>query len=285
MSDISKISSGGVVHNVMDETAREDNLILFQQQNLLYKGRDLTKVFATEIAKFTDEWAWIKNRIANANYEGIYIGDYIPVTVNNEVMQAQVAGIDCYYKTTDQSVPHHIDFISRDCFSQTVKWNETNDNNGNETSPYPYMVSNLYKFLNETLYGYLPDKLKNQIANKRSLLEQRYSASGKLTDSTSWGWQDMGKLWVPHEFEVFGSIVWGTKGWSEGQAMQYPIFANSYLNRIKGAGNGGGRCGWWLASVRSGYSTLACYVGNGGYADYWTASSEFRVPLCFRITA
>lgn len=285
MSEISKISSGGVVHEVMDETAREDNLILFQQQNLLYKGRDLTKIFAAEIAKFTDEWAWIKNRIANANYEGIYIGDYIPVTVNGEVMEAQVAGIDCYYKTTDQSVPHHIDFISRDCFSQTVKWNETNDNNGNATSPYPYMVSNLYKFLNETLYGYLPDKLKNQIANKRSLLEQRYSASGKLTDSTSWGWQDMGKLWVPHEFEVFGSIVWGTKGWSEGQAMQYPIFANSYLNRIKGAGNGGGRCPWWLASVGSGNSTSACHVNGYGGAGSWSASTEFRVPLCFRITA
>lgn len=285
MSDISKISSGGVVHNVMDETAREDNLILFQQQNLLYKGRDLTKVFATEIANFTDEWAWIRNRIKNANYKGIYNGDYIPVTVNGEVMEPQVAGIDCYHKTTDQSVPHHIDFISRDCFSQTVKWNETNDNNGNETSPYPYMVSNLYKFLNETLYGYLPDKLKNQIANKRSLLEQRYSASGKLTDSTSWGWQDMGKLWVPHEFEVFGSIVWGTKGWSEGQAMQYPIFANSYLNRIKGAGNGGGRCHWWLASVRSGISTYACGVACSGLAHCWYASGEIRVPLCFRITA
>lgn len=285
MSDISKISSGGVVHNVMDETAREDNLILFQQQNLLYKGRDLTKVFAEEIAKFTDEWAWIRNRIKNANYEGIYNGDYIPVTVNGEVMEPQVAGIDCYYKTTDQSAPHHIDFISRDCFSQTVKWNETNDNNGDATSPYPYMVSNLYKFLNETLYGYLPDKLKSQIANKRSLLEQRYSSSGKLSDSTSWGWQDMGKLWVPHEFEVFGSIVWGTKGWSEGQAMQYPIFANSYLNRIKGAGNGGSRCHWWLASVRSGDSTNACSVYGGGYAGSWGASNELRVPLCFRITA
>lgn len=58
------------------------------------------------------------------------------------------------------------------------------------------------------LYGYLPDKVKNQIAHKRMLLEQRYSSAGALTDSTSWGWQDLGALWVPLEYEVFGAIVW-----------------------------------------------------------------------------
>ena len=31
MSDIKKISSGGVVYDVKDETARGDNLTLFQQ--------------------------------------------------------------------------------------------------------------------------------------------------------------------------------------------------------------------------------------------------------------
>lgn len=67
--------------------------------------------------------------------------------------------------------------------------------------------------------------------------------------------------------------------------MQYPIFANSYLNRIKGAGHGGSRCDWWLASVRSGISTNACGVSNYGYADNWNASYAYRVPLCFRITA
>lgn len=284
-SEISKIETGGVERPIKDETARNDNLLLFQQVNGLYKGRDLTTVFADEIAKFTDAWAWIKNRIQNANYTGIYVGDYIPITVNNEIVEMQVAGIDCYYRTTDQNLGHHIDFISRDCFSETVQWNTTNNNNGNAESAYPYMVSNLHTWLNETVYGYLPQEVKDQIVTKRSLMEQRYSASGTLTDSTTWGWQDIGKLWVPHEYEVFGAVVWGTQGWSEGQAMQYPIFANSYLNRIKGAGNGGSRCDWWLASVRSGTSTYACSVGGNGAAAYWGASDVLRVPLCFRIVA
>lgn len=67
--------------------------------------------------------------------------------------------------------------------------------------------------------------------------------------------------------------------------MQYPIFANSYLNRIKGAGHGGSRCSWWLASVGSGDSTNACLVSGLGYASDWGASDASRVPLCFRITA
>lgn len=242
-------------------------------------------VFASEIAKYSDEWAWIRARIKAANYEGIYVGDYIPVTMNKEVVNMQVAGIDTYYNTTDQPVGHHIDFISKDCFTETIQWNTTNNNNGDSTSPYPYMVSNLKKWLDETLYGYLPDKVKNQIAHKRMLLEQRYSSAGALTDSTSWGWQDLGALWVPLEYEVFGAIVWGTPGWSEGQAVQYPIFANTYLSRIKGAGNGGSRCHWWLASVRSGDSTNACDVSGYGYASYWNASYSVRVPVCFRITA
>lgn len=284
MADISKISSGGVVYNVKDKPARDDNLILFQQANGLYKGRDLTIVFAAEIAKFTDAWAWIKNRIQNANYTGIYVGDYIPITVKNETVEMQVAGIDVYYRTTDNSLGHHIDFISRDCFSETVQWNTENNNNGNAESAYPYVVSNLHTWL-ETLYDSLPQAVKDQIVTKRTLMEQRYSASGTLTDSTTWGWQDIGKLWVPHEYEVFGSCVWGTKGWSQGQALQYPIFANSFLNRIKCAGKGGGRCGWWLASVGSGTSAGACYVSYYGYAASWSTSGLYRVPVCFRITA
>lgn len=285
MSDtISKISSGGIVYPLEDETARKETASLFEDNDALYEGRDLTKVFAVEISKFTDAWAWIKDRIANANYTGIHVGDYIPMTVKGETHEMQIAGIDTYYRTTDQDLGHHIDFISRDCYSQTVQWNTTNNNNGNATSACPYLVSNLKTFL-DTLYESLPDAVKRVITNKRFLLEQRYSASGALTDSTSWSWEDMGKLWVPTEFEVFDAVVWGTKGYSAMQAVQYPIFRNSWKNRIKGAGPKGSRCSWWSASVRSGTSTNACGVHYDGAADDWNASNALRVPLCFRIKA
>ena len=285
MSTITEIEVGGVPRKIEDAQARDDVRLLLQQTNGLYKGRNLAEIFNGEISRYSDPWEWIHDRIDMGFYDGIYVCDFIPHTVKNERVESQIACLDGYTRTTDQNLGHHIDFISRDCFSETVQWNTTNNNNGNAESPYPYMVSNLHKWLEETLYGYLPENVKKHIVTKRSLMEQRYSASGALTDSTSWGWQDIGKLWVPHEYEVFGAVVWGTQGWSEGQAMQYPIFANSYLNRIKGAGHGGSRCAWWLASVRSGDSTDACLVDSYGNASYWGASNALRVPLCFRITA
>lgn len=284
MSTIKEIEVGGVLRQIEDSQARDDVKLLLQQTNGLYKGRDLTTVFADEIAGYTDAWAWIHARITAGNYSGIYVGDYIPITVKNETVQMQVAGIDVYTNTTDQGLGHHIDFISRDCFSETVQWNTTNNNNGNATDGSPYMVSNLHTWL-ATLSSHLPQAVKNHIVTKRSLMEIRYSASGALTDSTSWEWKDMGLLWVPHEYEVFGSVVWATKGYGQGQAMQYPIFANSWLNRIKGAGHGGSRCAWWLASVGSGHSADACGVPSDGAATNWYASDASRVPVCFRIKA
>lgn len=38
------------------------------------------------------------------------------------------------------------------------------------------------------------------------------------------------------------------------------------------------------ASVRSGASTFACGVHCYGYVDYWDASTEFHVPVCFLIS-
>lgn len=265
--------------------AVDDALELIMQDNdRIYPGRDLTSVFALEIAKYSDAWAWIKARIKAHNFTGIHVADYIPITMNGQTVKMQVAGIDTYYRTTDQQLSHHIDFISKDCFNQVTKWNTTNTNNGTAAENAPYMVSNLHTFLTTTLYGYLPAAVKAVISNKRMLMEYRYSASGALSDSTSWGWKDLGPLWVPTEYEVFGSCIWGTKGWSQGQALQYPIFANSYLHRIKGAGNGGGRCGWWLASVSGSSSTRCVNVNNGGRSGDWDyACSELCVPVCFRI--
>jgi len=265
--------------------AVDDALELIMQDNdRIYPGRDLTSVFALEIAQYSDAWAWIKARIKAHNFTGIHVADYIPITMNGQTVKMQVAGIDTYYRTTDQQLSHHIDFISKDCFNQPVKWNTTNTNNGTSAENSPYMVSNLHTFLTTTLYGYLPTEVKAVISNKRMLMEYRYSASGALSDSTSWDWKDLGPLWVPTEYEVFDSCIWGTKGWSQGQAIQYPIFANSYLHRIKGQGNGGGRCRWWLASVTGGSSTSCVYVTSSGHSDHWgNASGELCVPVCFRI--
>lgn len=240
----------------------------------------MTKIFASEIANFPSPWHWIQDRINNRNYEGLNDGDFIPMTVDGETLDLQI-NINTYKRTTDQELDDHIDFISRDCYSQTVQWNTTNNNNGTAAQPFPYMASNVKQFLDQ-LYEKLPASVKQFIVSKRTVLEKRYSESDTLTDSTNWTWANLGKLWLLSEYEVFGSIVWGTKGFSVGQTVQYPIFANSWKNRIKGAGPNGTRCGWWLLTVVGASATSVCNVHGSGDSNNWSASDALRVPLCFR---
>lgn len=250
----------------------------------VYEGADLTAIHAEEIKEHANPWAWIKSRINNRKFEGIYVGDYIPITVNDEKVKMQVAGIDTYYRATDQQLGHHIDFISKDCVKQTVKWSASGNNNGNDTNAHPYMASDLRTYLNGTLLGYIPAEVKAVIKNKRDLLERRYDDTGvKLEDGTATNWYDIGALWVPSEYEVFGSSTRGSKKFSTGLGVQYPIFARGTRDRVKGLGDGGRRCNWWLSTVASESSTNCVRVEDRGQVNTWGASSLLNVPVCFRI--
>lgn len=268
----------------------EENIGLHGKfQNGVYDGRDLTEVFAEEIENYSDVWAWIKARTTAVNFSGLMIGDYIPLNANGNTVIAEIAGIDTYFDAYNGAVGHHIDFISRDCYpftsGQAPIW-ASGSNNGNSEESCPYMVSNIKSWLNTTLYGYLPAALKNVISDKMNYLETRYSSSGALTDSTGKSWKNMGKLWIPTEYEVYGTCVYGTRIHSEGFNVWYPIFQDGLRHRIKHNGNGGSRCCWWLASADSGYSYSACYVSNYGNAYYDYVDNPYcGVPLCFRISA
>ena len=251
----------------------------------IYNGVNLEVKHAAEIAGYSDVWAWIKARITAVDYSGLHVGDYIPFTMNGHNIKAQIAGIDTYREYGDVPVGHHIDFVSKDCYPVNVLWNTTNVNNGSAANAAPWMVSNIKSVLNTTWYGYLPAALQAQIIEKRLLIETRYSSGSTLTDSTSWAWNDVGKLWVPSEFEVYGGIIWGTKGYSQNGSVQYPVFAGNSEKRVKNQGDGGDRCHWWLLSVHGGNSTYCCrVVGDGGHADYTYAShAALCAPVCFRI--
>lgn len=305
---------------IKDEYLTE-NEIQRQIFNRIYDGRDLTKIFANEIAKYSDEWAWIKARISAANYEGLYVGDYIPVTMNagtvggasiaQQTFQCQIAGIDTYTGCGDTEIGHHIDFISREVIDSTVTWNPENNNNGTSVQANPWLASQAYAYLNGvnnyTTSAYnnvahggnysaggilqlLPTKLTNLIVTKRNLLDSRYDSTKLLTYSTTWVWGDMGKLWLPNEIEVYGTQIRSNLGYAQGYwnpeaniAVAYPIYLGSGRNRIKRVSSGG-RSNWWLSSAGSSHSTSVCYVGSGGGAGSNSATyASVRCPLCFRI--
>ena len=140
---------------------------------------------------------------------------------------------------------------------------------------HPYLNSNLHKWeLNEYL-GRLPSALQGYLLNHRSLVEKRYSSS-TLNDSTDWGWADLGKIWSPSEMEVYGCLVWGTKGYSQGMDSQFPLFRET-KNRIMG-----GRVYWWLRSASGGSSSYVCLVYSSGNASYYSAAhTGLRPRPCF----
>ena len=174
-------------------------------------------------------------------------------------------------------------------------------------SEYPWLASDLYlyanslkghvaggtsktspvklvDYTNDGIWSKLPEALKAVIVTKRALLPQRYSASGVLSNNNSWGWQDMGKLWIPSEVEVYGCSVWANNALDKGGFVQYPIF-NCNMRRVKGLGDGGGRNAWWLISATAGNTGSFCYVSGYGNANYNIASTTWvGLPVCFRIS-
>lgn len=273
----------------------------------IYEGTDLTEAFTDEIAEFSDVWAWIKARIQTANFSGIHVGDFIPFTAGSYKIVAEVAGIDTYYNYGDTPVGHHIDFISRDCWPDVHVLNKVNYNNGTSVSPSPWLASDLYAYLNSVaisvpntatanpalvavdyrssgVYDKLPAALQAVIVNKLLILPSRYTAGSLLTNDNSWAWQNVGKLWIPSEVEVYGTEHWGSNnGFSGGGFQQYPIFSTN-MKHIKGAGDGGSRSNWWLISASGGNSTNFSFVYYIGSASYISASAPgIRAPVCFRI--
>ena len=300
----------------------ESNPILGIDFDRYYEGQDLTVKWAAEIAASPyngDPWAWIRARIRAGNFLGIHTKDYIPFkTANNVSLKAEIAGINTYTNYGDTAVGKHIDFICRELWPTLHVINKVNYNNGVPAftpeggteiaaQEYPWLACDLYHYINslsgyvpneaklnpamvavdyteDGIYFQLPDTLKAVIVEKRMLLPKRYSASGLLNDDNGWGWTNIGKLWLPTEWEVYGGPVWGTKdGYGlGGSAVQYPIFAHN-MNRLKY--RSGSRAAWWLLSTSSGNSTTWCYVNYYGNASYNSASyANIAAPVCFRIS-
>ena len=291
LADIGAAAASDVGNlSVLTTTDKSSCVGAINEVNSNYEGVDLTVKFANEISSYSNEWEWIQARLNGHNVRDLHVGDYIPINIAAkgdiaaETHKAEIAGINTYYNTGDggHKVGYHIDWITRDCYSGTVQFNTSDNNNGNASNNNPFLASNLKSWLDGTLYGLLDAKLKAVIKAKRILAPYRYQSGATLTDDNSWGWQDFDKLWVPLETEIFDNLVWSTKGFGNGQAVQYPIFANSYEHRMKGIGSGGTRATWWTASAHSGTSTHVVLVSRNGNSDDYSASSAPCVPVCFR---
>ena len=295
MANAKTLVVGGQPLNVIDDTARSNaqlalNNAEYNRQSLIgkYGGQNIATILAGEIGSGSVYDA-LHKRAAAGNFAGLRVGDYIDVplvSASNVAAQQSarflLAHFDPYYCCGDNSKGHHIAFVASApvAVAKTVPgvandsflmWNTTNTNQGTADVKNPYLNSNL-KAWEKLFEACLPEGLTKYLLDQRVLLEERYSASGALTDSNSWSWQDIGKVWSLSEMEVYGCPVWGTKGYSVGFDCQFDLFRDT-AHRINGT-----RCGWWLRSVVGGSSSDVCYVGNNGIAYCASATNVWVRP-------
>lgn len=199
-------------------------------------------------------WQDIADKIKK-HTDGLKVGD----TVTCELTD----GTQTVFVVTDVK-NEYVRFESKDFIgSESVSWNEDDTNRGG------YPDSEIRKYMDSTIWNLLPEELQAVISDVDREWKDKDGNCGTYTT----------KLFLPAASEVFDKDnCYGDKGLYE-QLEYY----KSGRNRIR-VDEDGDTCSWWLASVRSGYSTNACGVGGYGYANLWYASCEHRVPVCFLIS-
>ena len=306
-----RMINDGIVDLGSAWSSHKTNEIL-EMANRLYEGKDLEAHFAGEIESFDGNvWAWVQARIRAGDFQGINVGDFIRFVAGGHTVVAEIAGINTYRRGGLPEIGNHVDFISRDCWHETVKWNLANFNNGIATMTCPYLTSNVHAFINSLqmdvpndtvadpativvdyrgggILSRLPAELKDAIVPKATVIEHRYMRGVLLEDSNSWDRHEIGPLWLPSEIEIFGSARWGTvtsgnQGRSQACSVQYPLFALNLTRSIKGDGRGRPRTYWWLRTVYGGLPRRAAIVGHDGRATNNNTTMNLFVPVCFRI--
>ena len=295
MAQAKILTVGGTPYEMIDETARSNaqtalNNAEYNRQGQIgkYGGQSIAAILAGEIGS-GNVYDALHKRIAAANFAGLRMGDYLDVPLvsasgvaGQQSVRFIIAHIDPYLWCDDRGKGHHIAFVASApiavsssyagvASSSYLPWNATNTNQGTADVKNPYLCSQLKGW--ETAFeACLPEGLTKYLLTQRVLLEERYSASGALTDSNNWSWQDIGKVWSLSEMEVYGCPVWGTPGWSVGFDCQFDIFKDT-AHRINGT-----RCHWWLRSVMGGSSSDVCCVSTTGHATCNSATYTWVRP-------
>ena len=262
----------------------------YNRQSLIgkYAGRDLASILSGEMGTGTVYDA-LHKRVANNNFAGLRVNDYIDVPLvsasavtSEQSKRFRIAHFDPYYQCGDAAKGHHIAFVADTPVavsssysgvknSSSLPWNATNTNQGTADDNHPYTCSQLKGW--ETAFAAcLPEGLTKYLLTQRVMLETRYSSSGALTDSNSWSWADIGKVWSLSETEVYGQCVWGTKGYSVGFDCQFDIFKDT-AHRLNGSS-----LHWWLRSAQSGSSSGVCFVHHYGNATCTGATDVWVRP-------
>ena len=255
-----------------------------------------TEVAATEAAhegEYQSATA-IKFKISGTDYYAA-IGDCTAGYQKsmNAAVKLEVAAINPYLKHGDTELnTQHVLLCSRDCLPPTLQYRCNNSVWFDTTQVNPWRGSALWETLNNPDSGII--KLLEATAvgpyvfkgpNNKGMRAMLPTMAAGAGSPTSWAWTDRGRLFLPTEREVYGANAWANAGGYEAGNLynKWPIFDGSARHVIKGSGDGGGRCSWWLESA-AGAANFALVNFNGNALSYGAASTDIRAPLCFLFT-
>lgn len=305
MADVSTVQIGTQKRDIKDVVSRAaDNTVQAQQEydrQVLagtYEGRDLSVVFADEIAEFSSVWAWWQDRENKGDYSGIRIRDYIPVSLSeNSMVPSQsndliLAEIHPFLHTGDtETTRNHSIWYPRKAWlaqgsyapsgTNNIQWNTTNNNNGTSSEKRPYLASHLRDWEKNYLVKALPTELQSILYNVRYIYEERYSSSGSQTTDTGWSWGDTNGFISPSQVMVYANQPFTdqqTGGYGQGVGHQLLLFKQYGIDAFIN----GDHVARWLCSVPSGHSTFAAIVHSNGYASRGATSDTLaRACTCF----
>ena len=218
-----------------------------------------------------ESWASISDVIKDGKFAQVAsIGDTKTFKINNKTYTAEVVAINDGTGSAAQWYPANtVDFICKELYETTYRYNATNTNTGGFPS------SEIKATLNNTIYPLLPSDLKNVIIDKsHSYQSGSYSSStwnsSMITLAT--------KLWLPTVYEISGSTQTYAPGETSSNNKAYTL-----ASKIKNLNGASSATYWWLGSPSSYNSTYFWCVYTGGSLATGVAVDKFGVPVCFRI--
>ena len=262
-----------------------------------YSDAALTTEVDTTDAAYEGEYqsaTAIKFKISGTDYYAA-IGDCTAGFTKsmNANVKLEVAAINPYLRHGDTELTaQHILLCSRDCLPPTLQYRCNNSVWYDTTQVNPWRGSALWETLNNADNGIIKLLEATDLGayvfkgpNNKGMRAMLATMAAGAGSPTNWAWTDRGRLFLPTEREVYGAPAWGNAGGYEAGNLynQWPIFAGSARHVIKGAGDGGGRSGWWLETANSAAS-FAGVSDNGRASTTNAANTYIRVPLCFLLT-
>lgn len=255
------------------------NTILKQQltikgdSNLLsYNIRDSIDIFnvtGNVTAKQLEDYSWteINDIVSQGLQESMFnLHDTKTFTVGSETLTAEIADFN-HDDLSDGTGKAGITFILKDCMN--TKYYMNNGSTSTNTTGWP--ESDMYSYLNTTIYNQLPSELQSVIKPVNKITSKGNKSTTLQTSSD--------KLWLMSEQEVYSEQSYVIVS-VNGEGTGYPIFvdSNSRIKKVDGVASH-----YWLRSPARNSDQHFCYIPDIGTYGTGTAYNGYGVAFGFCI--